>query len=173
MKHLLLSLSLILYSLSSAQIKKNPVSTEEANVLGRILYGSVYDNFFSKEELKKYNIEQTLGYSAEFIYEDKVLYKEIFKLKNMVMSNKTITQVYFDSNPCFKTSDLPADVSLNLMKDAHWQIKQTVNGDNICYYAGWLSTSGIRIIESKEYKKYNILSLADGKIKVKLYRLED
>lgn len=173
MKNLLLFSSIVISTFFNAQIKKIPVTAEEVNTLGRLIHGSAYDNSFTKEEFEKYNITNTLGYYAEYIYQGKVIHKEVFKLRNLIMSGKTEFQVHFDSNPCFKTSDLPQDVILNLMKDSHWQIRQTVNDDYVCYYGGWLSTNGIGVIESKEYKKYNILSLGEGKIKVKLYRLEE
>ncbi|MEC5395244.1 hypothetical protein JSO61_000435 [Riemerella anatipestifer] len=173
MKKILFLLSIILGGISFGQIKKIPVTAEEIGVLGRLIHGSVYNNSFTKEEFGKYNIANTLGYYAEYVYQDKVIHKEVFKLRKLVLSGKAEFQVYFDSTPCFKVSELTSDVSLNLMKDNHWEIKPTVDGDYICYYGGWTSTNGISIIESKEYKKYNVLSLADGKIKIKLYRLEE
>lgn len=171
MNKLLLSLSLTLCTLSFAQIKKIPISIEEVNVLGRLIQDIPYDNSFTKAEFEKYNIANTLAYYAEYTYAGKVLYREVFKLKNITIKDYVETSVYFDSHPCFKTTDIPMEVSFDLLKDNNWQISKSVIGDNICYKRDFLSS--LKIIESKEYKKYNILSLADGKIIINLYRLED
>lgn len=75
--------------------------------------------------------------------------------------------------PCFEVFSISNETTLSLIKNNRWEFRPSVKGESICYNPGFLSTDGMKLLISNDYKIYNIIDLANGKIKVKLYRLEE
>lgn len=177
-KSILVVLMGILPVIILGQIKKTEAGSEEINVLGRISHGSYSVNKFTKEEIDKYNIKNTFGYLVEYSYENNIIFREILKLSNWIFSNETEIKIDTKSSPCFELSSIPNDVSFSLMKTNKWEVRNSVRGESICYIPLGFSTQGINVIVpiSNDYsnnKKYHLINLAEGKIKLKLYRLEE
>ena len=69
---------------------------------------------------------------------------------------------------CFKTSDLPNDVQLALLKEGNWKIdKDGGQQEYLCP-----NGLGIGLFHTEDYDTYTLRKLADGKIKLVLYKLE-
>lgn len=154
----------------NGQIKKVEVSNDEINALGRIMYSySLSGNKFTNEEIQKYNLENTLAYLVEFIYENKVINRPLFKLNKVVYKDgRTETAVKeFYSYPCFNVSEITNDIAFSLLKTNKWYITENPENENICYSA---NTFGLKFIQSNN-KKWTTINLADGKIALKIYRL--
>lgn len=169
---LIIGICLLSNLLFGQQIKKVEVIGEELNVVGRVAYGSYLVNNFTKDEINKYNIRNTIGYLVEYIYENKVIHRDIFGISNMVLSSEVQYNLYPRSFPCFESSSISNEVSFSLMKTNEWEVKPSAKGESVCYKQGWLG-NGLGFIKSDDLKKFQIIDLADGKIKLKLHRLEE
>lgn len=174
MKKLVLLLGILgICNFSFGQIKKIEVGENELNTIGRVMYGSSFKNYFTKQELEKYNINNTIAYLAEYTYENKVIHKDIIGISNLVLSNEVQVRVNLNSMPCFEVSSISNEMALSLVKNNRWEFRPSIKGESICYNPGFLSTNKMELLVSNDYKTYNLIDLANGKIKIKLYRLEE
>ncbi|MGV4529329.1 hypothetical protein [Ornithobacterium rhinotracheale] len=173
MKKFIFILSVLLFGFSYGQLKKVEVNKEEVSVIGRVLQKSGMGSEFTKEEFDKYNIKNTIGYLLEYTYEDKVLHRDFIWFSELVYSEKTRIMANLRSIPCFETSSIPQDVSFFLLKTNQWGMRDSVKGECVCYEPTGMFNEGIAVFSTKDYEKYNLIDLAGGKIKLKLYRLEE
>ncbi len=169
-KTLLFIAILTLTHFTSGQIKKVAVSSDEISVLGRITSGSLKKNF-TQEELKTFEVRNTLAYLLEYTYNDKVIYSDVLSLTNNVFGDEVSVRTYINSFPCFKLSTIPQKIAFSLMKTNKWSICKGEDEEYICCKPYGMFNKGLDIFTSKDYKKYSLIDLANGQIKLRLYRL--
>lgn len=174
MKKVVLFLSLLgMCNLSFVQKKVEVVNPDEISVIGKGFYYG-YIEKFTKEDIKKYNLNNTIGFVLEYIYENKVIHRDLIK-KRISSYNEVEQFVRFDIEPCFALADISNDVAFSLMKTNEWEMRYWVKGESICAKGYGLGdeVNVNQFIQKIRENKFKLNDLADGKIKTKLYRLEE
>jgi hypothetical protein len=166
MKKVILSLAVLFSTLSYSQLKQTKLTDEEVNILADSKKGL---GVFNYNEIKKYNLQNILAYVAEFQYEEKVIGTAIVNvLYNIGAGFSSFSLSFPTISICFKTSDLPNDVQLALLKEGNWKIdKDGGQQEYLCP-----NGLGIGLFHTEDYDTYTLRKLADGKIKLVLYKLE-
>lgn len=177
MKKTVLWLVLLCMGTSFGQVKKISVtSQEEINTLGKMEI-DIFDGSFTKEQIDKFGIENAIGYLAEFVYNDKVLYSEVFKIESTIYGELITKFVKLNACPYFKVEDLPTEVSFSLMKEKGWTVKSYEGKEVISYKCSSATSLNFSLTKyAGKYmgdSKFELKRLADDKIKVNLYRLEN
>lgn len=72
-------------------------------------------------------------------------------------------------------ADISNDVAFSLMKTNEWEMRYWVKGESICAKGYGLGdeVNVNQFIQKIRENKFKLNDLADGKIKTKLYRLEE
>lgn len=171
MKKVVLFLSLLgMCNLSFGQKKVEIVNGDELNSLAKMIYYK--DLNFSKKDVEKYRIGDVLGYWIEYVNEEKVIYRDVVK-KNVFLGGGISQYIVFDTRPCFVLRDISDEVAFSLLKTNEWEVKQALKGESLCVKINVGGSPDVKEFIYKDGDEFKFRDLADGKIKTKLYRLEE
>ncbi|MDO4881589.1 MAG: hypothetical protein Q3983_09930 [Capnocytophaga sp.] len=170
MKKIFLFSALLISALSFGQVKQTPLTDEEINILGSKTIG-MGSGSFNYNEIKKYNLTNVIGYLVEFQYEEKTIAMAIAGIKYYINSGYSSFAMNFPKVMVyFKTSELSNDVLFTLLKENNWIIQKNEAQEE--YVCPDISTNGVSLFRTEDYKTYKMNNLVDGKIKLILYKLE-
>lgn len=159
---------LLFSTLSYGQLKQTKLTDEEVNILGKRTNRIYGDTSFNYEEIKKYNLEDILSYVVDFVYEGKTIATALVSITHYIGGGSSIFYITVPSvDVCFDTKDLPDDIQFSLLKENEWIIEQA-GGQIECI----CSKNSIKLFYTEDNENYRMNSLAKGKIKMILYKLE-
>jgi len=175
MRKILFFLVLFFSAFSYGQLKQTKLTDEEVNVLA--MKTSQGFGEFNYNEIKKYKLENILAYIVEFQYEGKTIATTLVDVSYTIGAGYSSFSLPFRRvNICFRTADLPNEVQFALLKETtsfgenSWKIeKNEAQQEFLCPNT---ALGGIGLFYTEDSKKYTLNSLAGGKIKMVLYKLE-
>ena len=174
MKKILFFVVLSFSVFSYGQLKQTKLTDEEVNVLATKTSQGFGE--FNYNEIKKYKLENILAYIVEFQYEGKTIATTLVDVSYTIGAGYSSFSLSFRRvNICFRTADLPNEVQFALLKETSsigeksWKIeKNEAQQEFLCPTA----FGGVGLFYTEDSKKYTLNSLAGGKIKMVLYKLE-
>lgn len=174
MRKILFFLVLFFSAFSYGQLKQTKLTDEEVNVLATKTSQGFGE--FNYNEIKKYKLENILAYIVEFQYEGKTIATTLVDVSYTIGAGYSSFSLPFRRvNICFRTADLPNEVQFALLKETtsfgenSWKIeKNEAQQEFLCPTA----FGGVGLFYTEDSKKYTLNSLAGGKIKMVLYKLE-
>ena len=159
---------LLFSTLSYGQLKQTKLTDEEVNILGQRTHRIYRGKSFNYEEIKKYNLEDILSYVVDFVYEGKTIATAIVGITHYIGGGSSTFYITASSvDICFNTKDLPDDIQFSLLKENEWMIEKA-GGQRECI----CSKNSIKLFYTEDNENYRMNSLAKGKIKMILYKLE-
>ncbi|WP_454952260.1 hypothetical protein [Capnocytophaga granulosa] len=170
MRKILFFVVLFFSAFSYGQLKQTKLTDEEVSMLGvRIHSFRGRGSLFNYEDLKNYHLLDLLGFIVEYQYKGKSIAKVFVRGDYTMGSGETLLELSFLKlvNVCFRTSDLPNDLMLTLLRENAWEVdKGGGNEEFICY----IGSMNIFYLDEKGY--YRLKTLADEQIKIVLYKVE-
>lgn len=167
MKKAVLFLSLLgMCNLSFGQIRKIELTRDEIDFIAVPKRGI----FGIDEKAVIYNVNQNKNiYSFEIEYNGKVLYRGTVNKWNSVEHSISEELGRTRVGVCFKYADLPSDVILELLENRSWKSDTVNNEKMVCNGEYKVFKQDL----SSDDRKYIPNHIIKGKIKTKLYRLEE
>ena len=161
---------LLFSAFSYGQLKQTKLTDEEVSIFGERIHSfRGRGSLFNYEDLKNYGLLDLLGFIVEYQYKGKSIARVFVRGDYTMGSGETLLQLSFLKlvNVCFKTSDLPNDLMLTLLKENAWEVdKGGGNEEFICS----IGTMNIFYLDEKGY--YHLKTLANDQIKIVLYKVE-
>lgn len=173
MKKAVLFLSLLSVSNFSFGQKKVEVSADEINVLGNVAYSPYRNKEFHQKEAEMLRLKDVIIYILEYQYEGKRINRSLLQTQRYIYSTHSSYRLdTYEVFPCFNMKDISNEIGFSLMKTNEWVMNSTQDGEFICK-----NDRGLKLFYSENIyeknAKYRMADIADGKIRTKLYRLEE
>lgn len=158
---------LLFSTLSYGQLKQTKLTDREIDMLGSRIHSFSKGGNFYYQEIKDNKLQNLLGFIAEFQYREKTIAKIFMQVKYLLGSGETMLNLSFFKmvDVCLKTKDLSDNILIDFLKKG-WRAEEA-GGDEEYICGGRLN-----IFTQDESGYYKLKGLANGEIKIVLYKIE-